>query len=140
MYLLTLGTPPWIAFIAILLIGSGIGFINGMLSFRLQGQALILTLGTGFAVSGGTQILTSIGTAFGGNVFGTVPGWLSNLAAMNGVFLGLDFPARDRHLGYCLDHSYRSDCATLPGAEIYTQLVVAAQQPVIYQFRSAVTG
>ena len=92
MYLFTLGTPPWIAFIAILLIGAGIGFINGVLSFRLQGQALILTLGTGFAVSGGTQILTSIGTAFGGNVFGTVPGWLSNLAAMNGVFLGLDFP------------------------------------------------
>lgn len=92
MYLLTLGTPPWIAFIVILLIGAGIGFINGMLSFRLQGQALILTLGTGFAVSGGTQILTSIGTAFGGNVFGTVPPWLSNLAAMNGVFFGLDFP------------------------------------------------
>jgi len=92
MYLLTLGTPPWIAFIVILLIGAGIGFINGVLSFRLQGQALILTLGTGFAVSGGTQILTSIGTAFGGNVFGTVPGWLTNLAAMNGVFLGLDFP------------------------------------------------
>jgi len=92
MYLLTLGTPPWIAFIVILLIGAGIGFINGMLSFRLQGQALILTLGTGFAVSGGTQILTSIGTAFGGNVFGTVPSWLSNLAAMNGVFFGLDFP------------------------------------------------
>lgn len=92
MYLLTLGTPPWIAFIAILLIGAGIGFINGALSFRLQGQALILTLGVGFAVSGGTQILTSIGTAFGGNVFGTVPKWLSNIAAMNGVFFGLNFP------------------------------------------------
>lgn len=92
MYLLTLGTPPWIAFIAILIIGAGIGFINGMLSFRLQGQALILTLGVGFAVSGGTQILTSIGTAFGGNVFGVVPGWLSNIAAMNGNFFGLDFP------------------------------------------------
>ncbi len=92
LYLLTLGTPPWIAFIAILLIGAGIGFVNGMLSFRLQGQALILSLGVGFAVSGGTQILTSIGTAFGGNVFGTVPPWLSNLAATNGKFFGLDFP------------------------------------------------
>ncbi len=92
MYLFTLGTPPWIAFIAILLIGAGIGFVNGMLSFRLQGQALILTLGVGFAVSGGTQILTSIGTAFGGNVFGVVPKWLSNIAAMNGVFFGLDIP------------------------------------------------
>jgi ribose transport system permease protein len=92
MYLLTLGVPPWIAFILILLIGAGIGAVNGILSFRLQGQALILTLGVGFAVSGGTQILTSIGTAFGGNVFGTVPGWLSNLASVNGVFFGLNFP------------------------------------------------
>lgn len=92
MYLLGLGTPPWIAVIAILLIGAGIGFINGMLSYRLQGQALILSLGVGFAVSGGTQILTSIGSAFGGNVFGVVPSWLSNIAAMNGKFFGLNFP------------------------------------------------
>jgi len=92
MYLFTLGTPPWIAFIAILLIGAGIGFINGALSFRLQGQALILTLGVGFAVSGGTQMLTSIGTAFGGNVFGVVPAWLSNIASVNGVFFGLSLP------------------------------------------------
>jgi ribose transport system permease protein len=92
MYLLTLGTPPWIACIAILLIGAAIGFINGALSYRLQAQALILTLGMGFAVSGGTQILTSIGTAFGGNVFGTVPAWLSNIASVNGSFFGLSFP------------------------------------------------
>jgi ribose transport system permease protein len=92
MYLLTLGVPPWLAFIAIILIGGGIGLINGFLSFRLQGQALILTLGTGFAVSGGTQILTSIGTAFGGNVFGVVPDWLSNIASINGIFFGLHFP------------------------------------------------
>ena len=92
MYLFTLGVPPWIAFILIILIGAGIGFINGFLSFRLQGQALILTLGIGFAVSGGTQVLTSIGTAFGGNVFGTVPAWLSNIASINGVFFGLEFP------------------------------------------------
>ena len=92
MYLFTLGVPPWIAFIAIIVIGAGIGFVNGFLSYRVQGQALILTLGMGFAVSGGTQILTSIGTAFGGNVFGVVPGWLSNIASINGVFFGLDFP------------------------------------------------
>ncbi len=92
MYLFTLGVPPWIAFVAIILIGAGIGFINGFLSYRVQGQALILTLGMGFAVSGGTQILTSIGTAFGGNVFGTVPAWLSNIASINGIFFGLQFP------------------------------------------------
>ncbi|MCB0043676.1 MAG: hypothetical protein KDE23_28510, partial [Caldilinea sp.] len=73
-------------------LGGLIGLLNGVLSYRLQGQALILTLGTGFAVAGLTQILTSIGSQFGGNVFGTVPGWLSNLAAMNGRTFGLAFP------------------------------------------------
>jgi ribose transport system permease protein len=92
LYLIGLGVPSWIAIIIILLLGAGVGFINGFLSFRLQGQALILTLGVGFAVSGATQILTSIGTAYGGNVFGTVPDWLKNLAAMNGSTFGLDVP------------------------------------------------
>ncbi len=76
LYLIGLGIPSPIAVILILLIGGAIGFVNGLLSFRLQGQALIVTLGVGFAVSGLTQILTSIGTAFAGNVFGQVPNWL----------------------------------------------------------------
>ena len=36
--------------------------------------------------------IATIGSAFGGNVFGTVPGWLQNLAAMNGTTFGLAFP------------------------------------------------
>ena len=92
MYLLNLGLPPWISVITILLAGSAIGFINGVLSFRLQSQALILTLGVGFAVSGGTQILTTIGSSFGGNVFGVVPPWLSNIAATNGSIAGIQIP------------------------------------------------
>lgn len=92
MWLFTLGVPPWIAVIIILLLGGLIGFINGVLSFRLQGQALILTLGVGFAVTGGAQIITSIGSAFGGTVFGVVPKWLSNIAAMNGSTFGLNVP------------------------------------------------
>lgn len=92
LYLISLGVPPWLAVILVLTIGVALGVINGLLSYRLQGQALIVTLGTGFAISGGVQILTSIGTAYGGNVFGTVPGWLSNLAAMNGSTFGIPFP------------------------------------------------
>jgi ribose transport system permease protein len=84
--------PTWISVIIILFLGGVIGFINGILSFRLQGQALILTLGVGFAVAGGTQIITSIGTRYAGNVHGAVPGWLTNMAAMNGTTFGLDFP------------------------------------------------
>lgn len=92
LYLISLGVPPWLAFLITLLFGAIIGLINGFLSFRLQGQALIMTLGTGFAVSGGIQIITSIGTAYGGNVFATVPAWLSNLSALNGSFFGIPFP------------------------------------------------
>jgi ribose transport system permease protein len=92
LYLMGLGVPSWIAVIVILLLGAFIGFLNGILSFRLQGQALIVSLGVGFAISGLTQILTSIGSAYSGNVFGTVPGWLSNLAAMNGETFGLELP------------------------------------------------
>ncbi len=92
LYLIGLGVYSWIAVIIVLLLGALVGWINGILSYRLQGQALILSLGVGFAISGLTQIVTSIGTAFAGNVFGTVPPWLKNLAAMNGTTLGLDVP------------------------------------------------
>ena len=92
LYLMGLGVPSWIALIIVLLLGALIGFINGILSYRLQGQALILTLGIGFAISGLTQIITSIGSAYAGNVFGAVPFWLKNLAAMNGETFGLHVP------------------------------------------------
>lgn len=92
LYLIGLGVPSWLAFAMVLAIGGLIGFLNGVLSYRLQGQALILTLGMGFAVAGLTQILTSIGSSFSGNVYGTVPPWLQNFAAMNGQIFGLDVP------------------------------------------------
>jgi len=92
LYLIGLGIPSVIAVIIVLAIGTLIGLLNGVLSFPLQGQALIVTLGVGFATSGLTQILTSIGSEFAGNVFGKVPHWLSNVAAMNGVTFGLAVP------------------------------------------------
>lgn len=92
LYLIGLGVPPWLATLIVLGIGAILGTINGLLSYKLQGQALIVTLGTGFAISGGVQIITSIGSAYSGNVFGTVPHWLSNLSAMNGTTFGLPFP------------------------------------------------
>ena len=89
--LITAGVPSYVAFGFILVLGGIVGLLNGLISYRLQGQALIVTLGTGFAVAGFTQIMTSIGSKFAGNVFGVVPGWLSNLAAMNGRFFGNKF-------------------------------------------------
>ena len=92
LYLIGLGVPPWFAFVAVIALGCGIGFLNGIMSYKLQGQALIITLGTGFTITGLVQIITSIGSAFAGNVFGKVPDWLANLAAMNGKFFGLAVP------------------------------------------------
>jgi ribose transport system permease protein len=90
--LINLGVPPPLA-VAIVAIGGGlIGALNGLLSFRLQGQALIVTLGVGFAVLGGAQILTSLDSSFGGTVYGGVPAWLSNMAAINGKTFGMPFP------------------------------------------------
>ncbi|GAB5469364.1 MAG: hypothetical protein Kilf2KO_23940 [Rhodospirillales bacterium] len=92
MFLISLGVPPWLAVLFVLAIGAGFGLLNGLLSYRLQGQVLIVTLGMGFAIAGLVQILTSIGSAQAGNVMGRVPAWLSNLAAMNGQTFGLGVP------------------------------------------------
>ena len=86
------GLPNWLAVLIILGLGACIGAVTGFLSFRLQGQALIVSLGVGFAVAGGTQIVTSIGTRYAGNVHGAVPGWLTNIAAINGETFGLKIP------------------------------------------------
>jgi ribose transport system permease protein len=92
LYLIGLGTPSWVALGVVLVVGAAFGFLNGLLTYRLQGQALIVTLGAGFFLAGLIQILTSIGSAFSGNVFGTVPSWLRNFAAMNGETFGLSIP------------------------------------------------
>ena len=92
MYLITLGLPPWVCIITVLFVGLGVGLINGLLSFRLQGQALIITLGVGFVITGSVQALTTIGSDFGGSVFGVVPKWLANIAATNGTIVGISIP------------------------------------------------
>jgi len=69
MSLISKGVPPWLACLAVLILGLIIGLVNGILSFRLQGQALILTLGVGFFVKGGVQILVAMGTFSAGTGF-----------------------------------------------------------------------
>ena len=59
MSMISKGVPPWLSCVVVLLFGLGVGLINGILSFRLQGQALILTLGVGFFMVGGIQIPVS---------------------------------------------------------------------------------
>lgn len=92
MSMISKGVPPWLSALVVLLFGLGVGLINGVLSFRLQGQALILTLGVGFFMVGGVQILVAMNTFSAGTVFGVVPEWMRNLASMNGKTLGLPVP------------------------------------------------
>ena len=92
MSLISKGVAPWLALVAVLILGLIVGLVNGILSFRLQGQALILTLGVGFFVKGGVQILVAMGTFSAGTVFGVVPDWMRNIASMNGKTVGLPIP------------------------------------------------
>jgi ribose transport system permease protein len=86
------GVPPAIACLIILCGGLVIGALNGVLSFRLQGQALIMTLGIGFGIVGASQILTSIGSAYAGTVLGEVPQWLRDMSSIAGTTFGLPLP------------------------------------------------
>lgn len=90
--LLNLGLSPILAILLIVALGFLVGCANGWLSFRLQGQALIMSLGVGFAAVGAAEIFTSIGSAFGGTSFAPVPKWLTNIAAFNGRTFGLPIP------------------------------------------------
>ena len=84
--------PPVLACILVILAGAAVGAVNGILSLRVQGQALILTLGVGFAAVGATQIVTSIGSVYAGNVLGQVPDWLRNVSSIAGTTFGLPLP------------------------------------------------
>ncbi len=96
------------------------------MSYRLQGQALIMTLGMGFAVAGLVQIITSIGSQFSGNVFGTVPPWLSNLAAMNGTHVRTERAADDSALDPLVHYRGRWRCAIPPMAVTSMRLAAIA--------------
>ncbi|MDD9715741.1 MULTISPECIES: ABC transporter permease [Dinoroseobacter] len=91
-YLFGTSLPAPLAILCILAMGALIGVLNGVMSYRIQGQALILTLGVGFAVVGGAQIFTSLGSQFSGTVFSQVPGWFSNIASISGTTFGLKLP------------------------------------------------
>ena len=91
-YLFGTDIPASLCILIIALMGLGIGFLNALLSYRLQGQALIVSLGVGFAVVGGAQIFTTIGSQYSGTVFSQVPSWFSAISSINGKTLGLSIP------------------------------------------------
>jgi ribose transport system permease protein len=91
MFLISNEVPPLIAIAIVLCLGLVIGAINGALSLHLQGQALIVSLGIGFAVVGISQIVTLAGATNSGGTSG-VPEWLSNISSINGQTAGLPIP------------------------------------------------
>jgi len=85
--------PALVSIVLLLAGGLLIGLLNGILTVRVQGQSLIMTLGMGLAVAGGAQIVASNGAIEGGNNFGSVPDWLANMASIAGTTFGLPVPA-----------------------------------------------
>lgn len=91
-YLFGTDLPPILCILLIAGMGAAIGAINAVLSFRLQGQALIVSLGVGFAVVGAAQIFTTIGSQYSGTVFSQVPPWFAAISSINGTSFGLPIP------------------------------------------------
>lgn len=91
-YLFGTALPPGLTLLAILALGALIGLVNGLLSYRLQGQALIVTLGVGFTIAGAAQIFTTWGSQYSGTVFSQIPAWFAGIASINGKTFGLPFP------------------------------------------------
>jgi ribose transport system permease protein len=83
------GLPSPVACLIVLAGGALVGLLNGVLSFRLQSQSLIVTFGVGLIVVGASQIATSIGSAYAGSVLGAVPTWLRGMSSVAGTTFGV---------------------------------------------------
>jgi ribose transport system permease protein len=90
--MLSASWPVFLAIPGLIAVGALVGVLNGLLTFRVQGQALIMTLGMGLAVVGAAQIVTSNGAIEGANNFGSVPDWLSSFASIGGSTFGFPVP------------------------------------------------
>lgn len=91
-YLFGTNIPPIICILIIAALGTAVGVLNALLSYRLQGQALIVSLGVGFTVVGAAQIFTTIGSKYSGTVFSQVPAWFANISSISGKTAGLPIP------------------------------------------------
>lgn len=85
------GVPVWVGILIVLALATVVGILNGLFSLKLQNQALVVSLGVGFATVGLTQLLTNSNDTMGQTV-GAVPAWLGNLASLNGTTFGIPLP------------------------------------------------
>ena len=86
------GVPSGVAVVVVLAIAVVFGMVNGLVSHRVKGQAVVVTLGVGYIVLGGMEVVASIGSSTNGAVFGTVPAWVTSLASLKTPVLGLPVP------------------------------------------------
>lgn len=89
LWLLDKGFSESLAIVVIAVVCAGFGSLNGLISHRLSGQSVIVSLGIGYVVLGGTQAITSIGSTSGGAVFGKVPSWLISATSIRSSTFGL---------------------------------------------------
>lgn len=92
LWLIGKGLPSPAAILIVLALGTIIGLLNGTLGRLVRVHSLVVTLGVGFAVAGATQIVTSIGSSFAGNVYGETPAWLLNVSSVSGTTFGVGVP------------------------------------------------
>jgi ribose transport system permease protein len=83
--LMNRGLSSGVAIVVTLVLAAVVGVIGGGVSYRQQGQSLVVTLGVGTAFLGLVQILVSSqgnsGIA-GGTIQGNVPGWLQTFSSL----------------------------------------------------------
>lgn len=99
LWLLNKGVPEWQALLLIAAISAASGALGGLVSYRLKGQAVVVTLGVGYVVLGATQLVISHNSPTGESVFGTVPGWLVSATSVTSGFLGNTPPSAIVWLG-----------------------------------------
>jgi ribose transport system permease protein len=83
--LMNKGLSASVAIIVTIILAAVIGVVSGAVSYRQQGQSLVVTLGVGTAVLGLVQILVSSqgnSGISGGTIQGNVPGWLETFSSL----------------------------------------------------------
>ena len=86
------GVPAPAAIVVVFALAVLVGLVNGMVSWWVRVHSLVITLAVGFVVVGSSQIATSIGSQFAGNVYGTTPRWLINAVSLRGKTGDLGVP------------------------------------------------
>jgi ribose transport system permease protein len=92
LWLIGKGLSSGAAIVVVMALAALIGALTGVISHLRPGQSLLVSLGAGFAVLGAAQIVTSVGSAQAGTVYGQVPQWLVETASVNAKTAGIGIP------------------------------------------------